>query len=53
LNDPKIKLQKLKFHGFPTHCHIFSYIKREMRDKERKKINKKERRETKEIKIEI
>jgi hypothetical protein len=49
-NDPKVKIQKLKSHGLPTHCHLFLYIKREMRDKERKK---KQRREIEEIKIKI
>jgi hypothetical protein len=33
-NEPKIKIQKLKFHGLSTNCHLFSYIKRDMRDRE-------------------
>jgi hypothetical protein len=41
---------KLKSHGLPTYCHLFSYIKK--RD-ERQREKKKERRETEEIKIEI
>jgi hypothetical protein len=49
-NDPKIKIKKkLKSHRLPTSCHLFLYIKREMRDRERKK----ERREIKEVKTEI
>jgi hypothetical protein len=55
-NDPKIKIQKLKSHRLPTPFHLFLYIKRDERDKERKKKeerNKKERRETEEMKIEI
>jgi hypothetical protein len=50
--NPTIKKLKLKNKnpGLPTHCHLFSYITRETRDKERKK---KELRETEEIKIEI
>jgi hypothetical protein len=46
-NDPKIKIQKLKSHGLPTPFHLFSYIKGEMRDIERKKS------QIEEIKIEI
>jgi hypothetical protein len=36
-NDPKIKIQKQKFHRLPTHFHLFLYIKREMRDREKEK----------------
>jgi hypothetical protein len=50
-NDSKIKNKKLKSHRLPTPYHLFSYIKREMRDRERKK--KERRRETTEIKTEI
>jgi hypothetical protein len=49
-NDPKTKIQKLKSHELPTIFHLFSYIKREMRERQREK---EERRETEEIKIEI
>jgi hypothetical protein len=57
-NDSKLKNQKLKSHELPTLCHIFSYIKNEMGDRERKKKeikrkkerNKKERKETEEMK---
>jgi hypothetical protein len=48
----KNKYLKTKFHGLPTPFHLFSYIKREMREKEERR-KKKERRETEEIKTEI
>jgi hypothetical protein len=50
-NDPKIKIQKQKSHGLPTPFQLFSYIKREMRDRERKKKERKD--QTEEIKTEI
>jgi hypothetical protein len=50
-NDPKIKIQKQKSHGLPTLFHLFSYINREMRDRERKK--KERRDQIEQIKIEI
>jgi hypothetical protein len=55
-NDPKIKIQKLKFHRLPTSFHLFSHIKGEMRDSERKKrseIERERRDQIEEIKIEI
>jgi hypothetical protein len=39
----KSKLKKLKSHGLPTFCHLFSYIKREMRDIEKEERKKKKR----------
>jgi hypothetical protein len=50
-NDSKIKFQKLKSHELPTTCHLFSYIKRKMRDGERERRKKEEERH--EIKTEI
>jgi hypothetical protein len=50
-NDLKIKIQKQKSHGLPTPFHMFSYIKREMKDRERKKKERKDQIE--EIKTEI
>jgi hypothetical protein len=41
-NVPKIKIQKLKFHELQTHLDLFSYIKREMRERQRE--NKRDRR---------
>jgi hypothetical protein len=42
-NDPKIKIQKQKPHESPTRpFHLFSYIKREMREREIEKRKKKE-----------
>jgi hypothetical protein len=43
---------KTKFHELPIPFHLFSYIKREMREKEERR-KKKERRETEEIKTKI
>jgi hypothetical protein len=55
-NDPKIKIQKLKFHKLPTYFHLFLHIKGEIRDRERKKRSETERERRdhiEEIKIEI
>jgi hypothetical protein len=52
-NDRKIKIQKIKSHGLPTHCHLFSYIKREMRQRDKEERNKRDKREIEEIKTEI
>jgi hypothetical protein len=41
-NDPKIKIQKLKYQGLST-IFIYSYIIREVRETEREIRNKKER----------
>jgi hypothetical protein len=41
--NPNIKIYKQKFHKLPTNYHLFSYIKREMRDKREKEERKKER----------
>jgi hypothetical protein len=49
---PNPIIHKFKSYGLPTPYHLFSYIKRKMRDKERKE--KERRRETTtEIKTEI
>jgi hypothetical protein len=47
-NNLKIKIKKLKSHRLPTYCHLFSYIKREMRDreKERKKRDKRNKKKS-------
>jgi hypothetical protein len=42
-NDLKIKIQKLKFYGLSTPFHLFSYIKREVRETERERTKKEER----------
>jgi hypothetical protein len=46
-NDPKIKIKKTKSHGLPTPCHLFSYIRREMRDREKEERKKKRDRRNK------
>jgi hypothetical protein len=43
-NDPKIKIQKQKSHELSTNFHLFSYIKREVRETERETRKKEERR---------
>jgi hypothetical protein len=48
-----MKIQKLKSHVLSTAFHLFSYIKREMKEIERERRKKEERRETKKIKIKI
>jgi hypothetical protein len=52
---PNVTIKKSKFKNevpwITTHRHLFSYIKGDMRDRERKK--KRDRRETEEIKNEI
>jgi hypothetical protein len=43
-NDPKIKFQKQKFHELPIFFHLFSYIKKDERDREEKEERKKKQR---------
>jgi hypothetical protein len=50
-NDSKIKIQKQTSYGLPTLFSSVSYIKREMRETEKRK--KKQRRQIEKIKIEI